>query len=112
MIPHPLYHLLDILLQTGECTVNKAIVCPYHTWTYGLDGALRGAPSFRDAGSLDKSELPLIGIGVAVGQGVIIVSLQPEHTAWLWSAIPACLGSGLSLYTVARLWTSKTARDA
>jgi hypothetical protein len=35
----------------------------------------------------------VIGAGVAAGQGVIIVSLQPEHTAWLWSAIPACLAS-------------------
>jgi hypothetical protein len=56
--------------------------------------------------------IAVIGAGVAVGQGVIIVSLQPEHTAWLWSAVPACLGSGLSLYAVARLWTSKTAPTA
>jgi len=56
--------------------------------------------------------IAVIGAGVAVGQGVIIVSLQPEHTAWLWSAIPACLGSGLSLYAVARLWTNKTAPGA
>jgi hypothetical protein len=56
--------------------------------------------------------IAVIGAGVAAGQGVIIVSLQPEHTAWLWSAIPACLGSGLSLYAVARLWTSKTASGA
>jgi hypothetical protein len=56
--------------------------------------------------------IAVIGAGVAAGQGVIIVSLQPEHKAWLWSAIPACLGSGLSLYAVARLWTSKTASGA
>ena len=56
--------------------------------------------------------IAVIGAGVAAGQGVIIVSLRPEHAAWLWSAIPACLGSGLSLYAVARLWTSKTAPGA
>jgi hypothetical protein len=56
--------------------------------------------------------IAVIGAGVAAGQGVIIVSLQPEHSAWLWSAIPACLGSGLSLYAVARLLTSKTAPGA
>jgi hypothetical protein len=56
--------------------------------------------------------IAVIGAGVAAGLGVIIVSLQPEHTAWLWSAIPACLGSGLSLYAVARLWTSKTTPGA
>ena len=52
--------------------------------------------------------IAVISAGFAVGQGVIIVSLQSEHTAWLWSAIPACLGSGLPLYAVARFWTSKT----
>jgi hypothetical protein len=56
--------------------------------------------------------IAVIGAGVTVGQGVIIVSLQPEHSAWLWSAIPACLGSGSSLYAVARFWTSKTAPRA
>jgi hypothetical protein len=53
--------------------------------------------------------IAVIGAGVAAGQAVIIVSLQPEHAAWLWSAIPACLGSGLSLYAVARLWTTNRA---
>jgi NADH:ubiquinone oxidoreductase subunit 6 (subunit J) len=55
--------------------------------------------------------IAVIGAGVGVGQGVTIVSLQPEHAAWLWSAIPACLGSGLSLYAVARLWTGKPALE-
>jgi hypothetical protein len=54
----------------------------------------------------------VIGAGVAAGEGVIIVSLQPEHQGWLWSAIPACLGSSLSLYVIARLWTSKAAPGA
>jgi len=56
--------------------------------------------------------IAVIGAGVAAGEGAIIVSLEPERTASLWSAIPACLGSGLSLYAVARLWTSKTPRGA
>jgi hypothetical protein len=56
--------------------------------------------------------IAVIGAGVAAGQSVIIVSLQPEYKAWLWSAIPACLGSGLSLYAVALLWRSKTAPGA
>jgi len=55
--------------------------------------------------------IAVIGAGIGVGQGVTIVSLQPEHAAWLWSAIPACLGSGLSLYAVARLWTGKPALE-
>jgi Rieske 2Fe-2S family protein len=62
------------LLESGECTVNKAIVCPYHAWTYGLDGGLRGAPSFRDAGSIDTSEFPLVGLLVAEWLGWVFVN--------------------------------------
>ena len=52
--------------------------------------------------------IAVLGAAIAAGQGVIIVSLQPEHKAWLWSAIPSCLGSGLSLYVVALLWDKGT----
>jgi hypothetical protein len=52
--------------------------------------------------------IAVLAAGIAAGQGAIIVSLQPEHKAWLWSAIPSCLGSGLSLYVVALLWDKGT----
>jgi len=36
------------LLPCGSAAAGKkAIVCPYHAWTYGLDGQLRGAPGYR-----------------------------------------------------------------
>lgn len=35
-------HRMSTLLQGRGNT--RAIVCPYHAWTYNLDGALRGAP--------------------------------------------------------------------
>ena len=33
-------------LVAGPRNVGRAIRCPYHSWTYGLDGALRIAPYF------------------------------------------------------------------
>ena len=36
-------HRMSTLLEgTGN---RKAITCPYHGWTYNLDGSLRGAPA-------------------------------------------------------------------
>src|SRR5215470_7640477 len=36
-------HRMSTLLE-GRGNV-RAIVCPYHAWTYNLDGSLRGAPA-------------------------------------------------------------------
>ena len=54
--------------------------------------------------------IAVLAAGIAAGQGMVIFSLQPDHKGWLWAAVPACLGSGLSLYAVALLWTCRTAQ--
>jgi phenylpropionate dioxygenase-like ring-hydroxylating dioxygenase large terminal subunit len=61
--------------ETGHC--DRAFSCPYHAWTYNLDGALVGIPSreaFVDAG-LDKRGL--IPLPVAVRHGLIFVVPSP-----------------------------------
>jgi len=41
------------LLACGEATKKRSIICPYHSWSYRLDGALRNAPGFRNAENFD-----------------------------------------------------------
>jgi phenylpropionate dioxygenase-like ring-hydroxylating dioxygenase large terminal subunit len=36
-------HRMSTLLEGSGNT--RSIICPYHAWTYGLNGALRGAPA-------------------------------------------------------------------
>ena len=36
------------LLACGATAKRRSIVCPYHSWSYRLDGALRNAPGFDD----------------------------------------------------------------
>ena len=36
----------NLKLVDTPCNVGRAIRCPYHSWTYGLDGALHIAPYF------------------------------------------------------------------
>jgi hypothetical protein len=63
---------------------------------------------FGNAGVVSPAwAIAVLGAGVAAGQGLVIVSLQPEYKTWLWAAIPACLGVGLSLYAVALLRTNR-----
>jgi len=45
------------LLRCGAEAVNRRVIqCPYHSWTYGLDGVLRGAPWFADHPSFERSD--------------------------------------------------------
>ena len=37
------------LLACGESAKRRGIICPYHSWSYRLDGTLRNAPGFSDA---------------------------------------------------------------
>jgi len=53
-------HRMSTLL-TGRGN-TRAIVCPYHAWTYNLDGTLRGAPAMEqnEAFCKDQMRLPQI----------------------------------------------------
>ena len=51
----------------GHC--KNVLVCPYHKWTYELDGALRGAPNMEQAKNFDKSNLRLPFLLVEEWQG-------------------------------------------
>ena len=47
----------------APCGRLKRIVCPYHQWTYDLDGRLAGAPSMPD-GEIDYESLGLYRLPV------------------------------------------------
>jgi choline monooxygenase len=51
------------VLCEGEAT-RETIQCPYHAWTYGLDGALRAAPRAESEADLDRDELSLLPVSV------------------------------------------------
>ncbi|MGH8092065.1 MAG: aromatic ring-hydroxylating oxygenase subunit alpha [Chthoniobacterales bacterium] len=57
---------------------GAAIQCPYHAWTYGLDGRLIGAPHMDDVPGFEKSDYPLHPVKVAQWEGFIFVSLADE----------------------------------
>ena len=43
---------------------RKALQCPYHAWTYGLDGCLRSAPRSDREPAFDTSQFSLIPVKV------------------------------------------------
>ncbi len=52
-----------------------AIQCPYHAWTYGLDGRLIGAPHMDEVPGFDKANYALYPVSLALWEGFIFVSL-------------------------------------
>jgi len=55
---------------------GRVLRCPYHHWTYGLDGALRAAPHLADV----PEGISLYAVGVTVWRGFVFVCLHPEET--------------------------------
>ncbi|WP_431921937.1 aromatic ring-hydroxylating oxygenase subunit alpha [Nonomuraea jabiensis] len=63
-------------LLTGSGTTRN-IVCPYHAWTYGLDGQLKAARRAERMESFDKSEICLDQVQVEEFGGFVYVNLDP-----------------------------------
>ncbi len=61
-------------LVEGEAR-GGAIRCPYHLWTYGLDGALQAAP-FMPAEAVEGCRLPRYA--AAEWGGFVFVTLEPD----------------------------------
>lgn len=69
-------HRMSTLLE-GRGTV-RSIVCPYHAWTYNLDGTLRGAPAMTLNDGFCKEDIALPKVRCVVWQGWIMVTLNPD----------------------------------
>ena len=55
-----------------------SIQCPYHAWTYALDGRLVGAPHMDDVPHFEKADYPLHRVAAAEWDGHIFISLAQD----------------------------------
>ncbi|CAN5808988.1 aromatic ring-hydroxylating dioxygenase subunit alpha [soil metagenome] len=80
------------LVITESCQIPR-FRCPYHSWAYGLDGTLLGAPLFEGSGipddqqaifdtsrlpAFDKADYGLLPAQVATWANLIFVSLESD----------------------------------
>ena len=56
-------------------TLPGSIQCPYHAWTYGLDGALLAAPQMDDAAGFNKGDYPLRPVACEEWDGHLFINL-------------------------------------
>jgi choline monooxygenase len=67
---HRMMRLLD------GCGHTNRIVCPYHAWTYTIDGQLIGAPHMEKSAGFKPREHQLPSIRTEIWQGWIYVTLN------------------------------------
>ena len=63
------------LIESTNGQLSAAIQCPYHAWTYALDGRLLGAPHMDDVPSFNKANYSLHPVNVEIWEGFIFVNL-------------------------------------
>src|SRR5579863_1678383 len=65
-------------VATEPCGTAQHLRCPYHGWTYGLDGSLKGAPEFAGVCNFDRAANGLVPVRVAEWEQFVFVSLSPS----------------------------------
>lgn len=68
-------HRMSTLLE-GAGHV-RSIVCPYHAWTYNLDGSLRGAPFMKRTTGFCKDDYRLQPIRCEEWLGWVYITMNP-----------------------------------
>jgi phenylpropionate dioxygenase-like ring-hydroxylating dioxygenase large terminal subunit len=56
----------------------RSLQCPYHAWTYGLDGRLRAAPRSDREPGFDKAGLSLVPVRLATWGPLVFATLDAE----------------------------------
>ena len=69
------HRMMRLLEGQGQC---RHIVCPYHAWTYDLDGRLLRAPFMKETPGFETDEVRLAELSCEIWQGWIYASLDPE----------------------------------
>ena len=63
----------------GGVTAGRLIVCPYHQWSYDLNGTLVAAPHLGADAGFNKQEYSLYPVGVESWGGFVFLNLSPAE---------------------------------
>jgi choline monooxygenase len=64
-----------LLEGSGNCA---RIVCPYHSWSYRLDGALAGAPEMHKTHDFDPEDHALVPVALDSWGGFLFINFDPN----------------------------------
>lgn len=64
------------LCDAEEGRLKGSIRCPYHAWTYALDGRLIGTPNLREGEGICREEFSLYPVDLEVWGGFVFVRIE------------------------------------
>lgn len=79
-------------LLEGKGTCDKQIKCPYHAWSYGLDGKLLGVPYREQFDHCDIDQLGLVPVRVGSVGPMVFACLDPDAPSladWVGDLMPS-----------------------
>ena len=65
----------QLLKGEGNASV---VVCPYHAWTYELDGRMRAGPNTKSTPGFDRSQICLSSVKLEDFNGFLFANLDPH----------------------------------
>ena len=83
----------------GHC--GKALICPFHGWTYNLDGSIRTIPRGDSFGEIEREQLGLVALDCEIWYGLIFVRFAGDGPSL--AATLAEAAAEVGLYRVAEM---------
>jgi choline monooxygenase len=68
------HHAAAVVPEAQGCA--KQFRCPYHGWTYGIDGELKGMVEFEGVRNFERADNGLVAIRVDVWENFVCVNLN------------------------------------
>ncbi|HCW01433.1 MAG TPA: hypothetical protein DGK99_08500 [Acidimicrobiaceae bacterium] len=65
----------ELMTGRGNC---RRITCPYHAWSYALDGELIATPGMHEADGFDKADHPLPSVRAETWGGFVFINFDPD----------------------------------
>ena len=65
-------------VMTAPCGKVDRMRCPYHGWTYDLEGRLRGVPELEGVLDFQREQMGLVPLAVTTWESFVFVHLDPD----------------------------------
>ncbi len=70
------HHAAAVVTKAEGCA--RQFRCPYHGWTYGIDGALKGLVEFEGVCNFDRAKNGLVPVKVDTWENFVFVNLDGQ----------------------------------